>query len=434
MTTGPDGNLWFVAGASPSADGVAIGKVTTSGEVTEYSLGGKSDADYSVGAIVTGPDGKLWFVDGSRDAIGRSTTDGEVVSFPIPGRRARPTAITVGPDGNLWFTEGAASKIGRITIGGEITEFSLPLGRHPSGIVTGSDGSLWFTQRGIDRIGRITVGGSISEFPIPAHGAHPSAIVAGPDGNLWFAEAGRPAVGRITPLGVVTQFTVPTDDGIDSIIAGRDGLLWFKSRDEVGAISPLGAVSWPHCLAAYCEYPPMSLAVGPDGAIWAGSGHGHCPGLCGGSTEFVYLNQPGYVGAYGLPPLTLAIGPRATAIRSRTSSVVVACGRPDGCAGYLRLGVISHGNGKGRFKELAKGRYDLRPDSARRVRVLLARWAIRSLHHHPGGIHHVRALAGPEGRVEASRGSFELFLRRPANDLIRSRVATTWSALAHPTE
>ncbi len=408
MTTGPDGNLWFT-GTNNFESELTVGKMTPTGEVTEYSPGVRGSFNGSQGSIVSGPDGNLWFVEWAADAIGRSNIEGEIASFPLPQPASRPTAITVGADRNLWFTEGAASLVGRITVTGDITEFRLPPGSHPSDIVADPDGNLWFTQRGTNRIGRITVSGDIAEFPIPGRRSKPSAITIGADGNPWFAEAGLPAVGRITPQGNISQFPVPTAAGTESISAGPDGRLWFSSGDEVGAIDVTGVISWPSCLVRLCEYPPAALAVGPDRDLWIGAGAGHCS-LCGGGSAISYLYRPGAIGRYELPSSRVAIGPRTTPVRRRASSILMACGLPDGCAGHLRLGVAWYRGGKRRFIVLARGRYDLKPNTVRRVRIRVSRSTVRYLRKIASDFLYVRAIAGRRGRVEAQRGSIKLRL------------------------
>ena len=117
ITAGPDGNLWFTNSAS------TIGRITTSGSVTEFKVGGVCVANEGCEAfgITSGPDGNLWFTEGASDTtntIGRLTTTGSFTAFPLPrdgSDGSRPRGITAGPDGNLWFSEELAAEIGRIT-------------------------------------------------------------------------------------------------------------------------------------------------------------------------------------------------------------------------------------------------------------------------------------------------------------------------------
>jgi streptogramin lyase len=112
ITTGPDGNLWF------TEFNIGIGRITPQGVITEY-------AAFSPQDITAGPDGNLWFTSQNGNTIGRITITGDETEYPIPTPASYPYGITAGPDGNLWFTEYNGDKIGRITPGGVITEFPV---------------------------------------------------------------------------------------------------------------------------------------------------------------------------------------------------------------------------------------------------------------------------------------------------------------------
>jgi streptogramin lyase len=157
ITTGPDGALWFTEFANQ------IGRATTSGMITESKP--PPVQAFPLG-ITAGPDGNLWFTalgcstrigcaSQTADQIGRVTTSGIVTEFALPNSAA-PVDITAGPDGNLWFTEATGNQIGRITPTGTMTTYGtgITAGSGPDGIVTGPDGNLWFTE-GAGRIGRL---------------------------------------------------------------------------------------------------------------------------------------------------------------------------------------------------------------------------------------------------------------------------------------
>jgi streptogramin lyase/lysophospholipase L1-like esterase len=270
ITTGPDGALWF-------ADGLAdkIGRITTNGDVVEYPI---LTAGGSPIHIAAGPDGALWFTEFGGNRIGRITTDGGVTEFLIPTANVRPYGIVAGPDGALWFTEEEGDQVGRITTDGDITEYPIPTaGGSPWGITAGPDGALWFTERGDsgNRIGRITTDGDVTEYPqLPVADSEPAGIVAGPDGALWFTEftpnatVSQNKIGRITTDGDLTEFTVPTAaSGMGDIAAGPDGALWFVEAlaGQIGRITTDGEIS---------EFPIdgshhlWGIAAGPDGALW----------------------------------------------------------------------------------------------------------------------------------------------------------------------
>jgi hypothetical protein len=140
ITSGPDGNLWFVETYSTN-----ISKITPSGVITEFSL-----IYFAAQSIVSGPDGNLWFTtygcvfcspsaSAGIGEIAPSGNSGSTYSFSV--RVAHPYSITSGPDGNLWFTE--SNNIGRITPAGVISEFPIPSGNTATGITSGPDGNLW---------------------------------------------------------------------------------------------------------------------------------------------------------------------------------------------------------------------------------------------------------------------------------------------------
>ncbi|MEX1246709.1 MAG: hypothetical protein WEF99_18340 [Thermoanaerobaculia bacterium] len=161
IVVGPDGALWFTEQYANR-----IGRITTSGAITEYPVPGpQSYPDCSRSGpcgpvyIAAGPDGALWFTVNAANTIGRITTSGEVTEFPIPTPDSQPYGIVAGLDGNLYFTESRGNKIGRITTSGTITEFPIPTpGASPYGIALGPDGALWFTEEFGNKIGRLALG------------------------------------------------------------------------------------------------------------------------------------------------------------------------------------------------------------------------------------------------------------------------------------
>src|SRR5918997_347361 len=158
--------------------------VTPAGVVTEWQA--HADPSYPVD-ITSGPDGNLWFVSQSPEFVGRITPDGTITHFTAgitPGSDLG--SITKGPDGALWFTGKAdPGRIGRITTDGVVTEFTAGLTPNmaPSDIAEGSDGALWFTESANPgAIGRITTDGVVTEHSAGmTSGLAPWLITAGPD-------------------------------------------------------------------------------------------------------------------------------------------------------------------------------------------------------------------------------------------------------------
>jgi virginiamycin B lyase len=223
------------------------------------------------GRIAIGPDGALWFTETTSGKIGRITTSGVITEFAIPTANSFPFGITAGPDGALWFTEIDAHKIGRITVDGAVTEYSV--GGNPSGspllnITAGPDGALWFTRHCFG-ISRITTAGVVTDFPTTSC---PFGVTPGPDGALWFADMYQ--IGRITTDGVITRYPLP-NQGTQAITVGPDGALWFTgsllmwpraTNPFIGRINTDGVVTkFPLAPEQGWSY---LIAAGPDGALW----------------------------------------------------------------------------------------------------------------------------------------------------------------------
>ncbi len=81
----------------------SIGRITTSGVVTNYTTGTDSVAIIAPQSITSGPNGTLWFTNTLNGAIGRITTSGVITEYSGTGID-QPYDITSGPDGALWFT------------------------------------------------------------------------------------------------------------------------------------------------------------------------------------------------------------------------------------------------------------------------------------------------------------------------------------------
>jgi virginiamycin B lyase len=173
--------------------------MTTAGATTSYPVGGEPID------IAAGPDGALWFTD-FEGAIGRITTSGAITDYSAglsPG--AEPYSIAPGPDGALWFTEFGGGRIGRITTAGKITEYShgITAPEMPQDLVAGPDGAMWFTeydrQYGVtnSKIGRITMHGKITTYSKINPRSAPFTIAKGTKGDLWFVETSTNDVGRL---------------------------------------------------------------------------------------------------------------------------------------------------------------------------------------------------------------------------------------------
>lgn len=192
----------------------------------------------------------IWFTSSSTGQIGRIAlnTEEPITYFDIQTPNSRPLVMTIGPDNrSLYFiievpTELATTySIGRITLDGSITEFPIPnTASRPNAITKGPDGNLWFTDPALDSIWRLTPEGAFSSFTVSDEGSAPSRIVAGPDGKLYFTESGASRIGVITTDGVITnEIPTPTQNsGPSGITVGSDGNIWFieSNASQVGRL------------------------------------------------------------------------------------------------------------------------------------------------------------------------------------------------------
>ncbi len=130
ITAGSDGNLWFNEEAGvcnpPIICGATfdeIGRITPSGTVLAgYPIATSSN----VQSLTAGVDGNVWFAEGNAsDAqgnfapgmqVGRLTPSGELTEFVTPTAASAPFDITRGGDGQIWFSErfGASGAIGTV--------------------------------------------------------------------------------------------------------------------------------------------------------------------------------------------------------------------------------------------------------------------------------------------------------------------------------
>jgi streptogramin lyase len=134
---GADGALWFTQAGFDSKPSDGIGRMTMDGHSTSWALPHRYANPTRIAA---GSDGALWFTERDAHAIGRITTSGAITEFPL-ATGLSPYDIKAGADGAVWFT--ADSCLGRITTSGEITAWPVHGAGRLVGIVAAPDGSIW---------------------------------------------------------------------------------------------------------------------------------------------------------------------------------------------------------------------------------------------------------------------------------------------------
>ncbi len=239
--------------------------------------------------LVEGPDGNLWYTndDISTKKIGKVTPSGEVTEY-TPGLTGAAHSITSGPEGKLWFTEKVAKKIGFInTSGAGLTECSVA--GEPEYIVA-AEGNLWFTVAPTPttrKIFKMTPGCSVTEFSPGVTSGYNTGSLATTiitcGGNLYFGDVGlTKAIGKITlPAETFTEFTVNAGTGNNrpqSLACGSDGRVWFAAQnttapteERIGAITSEGVPAYYNTglggLGVGASF--TGFATGADGNVWA---------------------------------------------------------------------------------------------------------------------------------------------------------------------
>lgn len=218
------------------------------------------------GSLALAGDGAVWFIDDR--GICRVTTSGTVTEYSLGN--VTPYGITLGPDGALWFTDSGPNFIGRITTAGAQSSYTAAFGG--TAITSGADGALWFVTN--SSLGRITTSGTYSSTPITlppgSFGFNGEIFVRGSDGNFWSADSQSHAL-RITPSGTVTQFPLPSSvNGTPSgLTSAADGTLWLvTSAGSVVHFKTDGSVLGVFQSPTFASSAPFQIAQAPDGAIW----------------------------------------------------------------------------------------------------------------------------------------------------------------------
>lgn len=285
IAEGPDHALWFTEN---NAD--KVGRITASGQVTEFALPVGSGAL----GIAAGGDGSLWIAAHGNGSIEKLTTGGTVTTYALTDQRS-PYGITTGPGGAIWFTaqpptagggltQGA---VGTITPDGTITEYALTgaASTVPWWITAGPDGNLWFTEQRTTAdpgyVGRITPTGTLTEFAIPTAGAIPTGIAAGADGNLWFTDQNHGMVGKATTSGQITEYAAGASSLILGIAKGPGSSMVFADPfgKAVYSVTPAGTAS-----KTAVPGTPRDVVLGSDGAVWFTDQQGKIGRIAAGTT------------------------------------------------------------------------------------------------------------------------------------------------------
>lgn len=108
---GSDGAYWYT-------DGTQISRATLRGTSATYTV---PSATPNISSMTLAGDGAIWFTESGSAKVGRITTNGVVTEYSLPSSNAQPMQI-VGPHNSacgpseLWIAEAGTGKIARLTI------------------------------------------------------------------------------------------------------------------------------------------------------------------------------------------------------------------------------------------------------------------------------------------------------------------------------
>ena len=335
LSAGSDGAIWFDGRYGAAHEGDArsfVARLGGGGELTEFPLSLGREG----GPPVADSEGDIWFLENHREegdggyGVGRVTTAGELQEYTLGGGYVKAMAAS---GRNLWLGVVLGNEQGgqrRSVVEGVVTapevavaqQFSLRPPCAPSAIAARNN-AIWFAESCESghsahrvwkaRIVHLGPTGALAWYRLPPRSLVESLAI-GSDGSVWFgsraAGGDRSEFGRIAPSGKLTSYRVP--DGDPGVIAiGPEGRLWFpssfggKAFGGLNSIGPKGHLGKPVCAAPRCRFEVDGLTTGPDGNLWFSATKAHAPyGGGGGGASLEHnlrANEAGVIGRL-VPP------------------------------------------------------------------------------------------------------------------------------------
>jgi streptogramin lyase len=276
----------------------ALGSGSGSAAAANVQLFAVPTAGAGLSNIVAGPDGALWFNEQNGFAVGRITTTGIVTEFPVPrapysANGDGPTTI-VSSGGDLWTLANVGSTIDMISTVGTVTQLYADLNQSATNLAADSAGGVWATSLtgagggsvagGLFRVDPPT--GAVRNYRNPQFTGQfqPVPIVAGPTGTVWFADGGS-AIREVNNAGKITAIPIPGSSSmlVTSLAFDRKGDLWFTEFVPGGGFiastkGAIGEIPAGTRTATLTRLPgnetPGSMILGSDGGIWLTWAHG----------------------------------------------------------------------------------------------------------------------------------------------------------------
>jgi streptogramin lyase len=298
VAKGPDGNEWYTAIHSAT-----IGKETPAGTNVEYPLPDAANGAVPWG-LVNGPDGNLWFTDVNNTTVmvGKITTTGNITEYPLAPNCNSPLSfipIVKAKDNNLWVAAQCSGGyvMGSVTTSGIATTY--PVGSLVTSLIVGPDKQLWSVTN--VNMYEFNVTNQVQSLAVQlAHSCQDDVqrntsdfLTVGPDGDVWIA--GGPCGGildyeeKITTIGIrlngELSFTDPNygfelgyavgtvSTQTQTISLGMGESVQFKNVDTIPhSAAFLGNATannapWPATFTGSTIKSPAGTAIGTTG--WA---------------------------------------------------------------------------------------------------------------------------------------------------------------------
>ncbi len=172
MVLAKDNAVWFACLTSPPT----IGRITKSGTITTYNIGGTFNSNETESFCARGPDGQPWCASGDDGTVIRvNVASHTATTFTPPlSPGARPDAVAAGPDGNVWVdTVGGDLDVlvmAPITLSATKLTFSGP-GQMQSVTVSQQGVSSWTASSSNTAVATVAQGANSSTFDITSAGA-----------------------------------------------------------------------------------------------------------------------------------------------------------------------------------------------------------------------------------------------------------------------
>lgn len=231
IMAGADGALWFSETLANE-----IGRVTPSLELTEFALPStvvRPSTMTNWGGLAWGPDGNIWFSE-STGKVARMTPSGAVTEFEVGGADTLgrgPGPMTAGRDGAMWFAQPNLDELDRITTDGVLSRLALPAFSRPTASACDSAGNLFILEEDGNAVARLSPEGALREYPLSTPYSSPRDIAIAPDGVVWFTAPGANALDSLdAQSGSVTEHPAPLQPY--ELAVDRDGAIWFDTLSD----------------------------------------------------------------------------------------------------------------------------------------------------------------------------------------------------------